>query len=81
LEQWVDEGLPAWFESNLLPVTKAIADRWGRIASEAKRRGQPLGTPDGLIAATAIEHQLLVVTRNTKDFAGLGGQHLQSLGK
>jgi hypothetical protein len=32
LEQWLEEGLPSWFEANLLPVTKAIADRWGQIA-------------------------------------------------
>jgi predicted nucleic acid-binding protein len=31
-----------------------------------------LATADGLIAATALEHDLTLVTRNTKDFAGLG---------
>ena len=35
LEQWVEQGLPAWFEQNLLPVTKAIADRWGRLTIQA----------------------------------------------
>ena len=35
-------------------------------------RGTPLGTADGMIAATALEHDLTVVTRNVKDFAGLG---------
>ena len=72
LEQWLEEGVPAWFESNLLPVTKAIADRWGRITIEAKRKGVTVATADGLIAATALEHGLTVVTRNVKDFDGLG---------
>lgn len=34
--------------------------------------GRPLDVPDGQIAATALEHDLAVVTRNVKDFAGLG---------
>lgn len=72
LEQWLETGLPGWFETNLLPVTKAIGERWGRLAIEAKRKGMTLGTPDGLIAATAFDHGLTVVTRNEKDFEGLG---------
>jgi len=48
---WIG-GLPAWFESNLLPITKAIADRWGRLTIEAKKRGISITTADGLIAAT-----------------------------
>jgi toxin FitB len=34
--------------------------------------GRPLNAPDGMIAATGLEHGLAIVTRNTKDFAGLG---------
>jgi len=65
-------GLPAWFDSNLLPVTKAIADRWGRLTIESKTRGIAITTADGLIAATALEHGLAIVTRNVKDFADTG---------
>jgi len=72
LEEWLERGLPAWFESNLLPVTKAIADRWGRLTIEAKKRGIAITTADGLIAATALEHGLAIVTRNVKDFADTG---------
>jgi predicted nucleic acid-binding protein len=72
LERWLDQGLPDWFSSNLLPVTKDIADRWGRVTIRPKRGGVTLVTPDGLIAATALEHNLTLVTRNVKDFAGLG---------
>lgn len=72
LERWVNEGLPEWFESNLLSVTKPIADRWAQITVQAKTRGSALATTDGLIAATALERGLTLVTRNVKDFEGLG---------
>jgi len=64
-------GIADMVLSNLLPVTKEIADYWGRITIQAKRQGRTLATTDGLIAATAIEHNLTLVTRNTKDFADL----------
>ena len=47
----------------ILPVTDAIAVEWGRIAAL-----RPRGDADGLIAATAIVHDLIVVTRNVGDF-------------
>jgi len=60
------------FHPRLLPVTKAIGDRWAILSAQAQRRGTPLAIIDGLIAATALEYDLTVVTRNGKDFAGLG---------
>jgi predicted nucleic acid-binding protein len=71
LEQWLEEGVPEWFQANLLPVTKTIADRWGQMTIQAKRKGVTISTADGLIAATAIEHGLTLVTRNVKDFGGI----------
>ena len=72
LEEWVQHGLPSWFDSHLLPVTKAVADCWGRITIAAKKQGFQLATADGLIAATAVEHGLIVVTRNVSDFSTCG---------
>jgi len=72
LETWFDTELLSWFRNRILPVTHAIADRWGILDGECQLRGTPLNTADGLIAATALEHDLTVVTRNVKDFAGLG---------
>jgi predicted nucleic acid-binding protein len=83
LEQWVDSDLNGWFGGNLLPVTRAIADRWGILAASSQQNGKPLGNIDGLLAATALEHNLTVATRNTRHFAGLGVALLnpwQSLG-
>jgi toxin FitB len=42
------------------------------LSVRAQRGGTPLATIDGLIAATAVEHDLRLVTRNVAHFAGLG---------
>jgi len=52
-----------------LPVVAGIADRWGLLAAEAKRNGRSLSAIDGLLAATAIHHNLTIVSRNVGDFA------------
>jgi len=71
LEEWVARELDQWFEERLLPVTKAVAERWGVLSARALDKGTPLPNNDGLIAATAIEHDLTLVTRNVRDFVGL----------
>lgn len=70
LEEW-QADIETSFASRLLPVTKAIGDRWAILSAQAQRRGTPLAIMDGFIAATALEHDLTVATRNVKDFAGL----------
>jgi toxin FitB len=72
LEQWLDGDLYGWFGNNLLPVTKEISNRWGIFSAAAQQQGKSLGNIDGLLAATAFEHDLIVVTRNTRRFADLG---------
>jgi predicted nucleic acid-binding protein len=42
------------------------------LDGQCQLKGTPLDTAGGLIAATALEHELTLVTRNTSDFAGLG---------
>jgi len=71
LEDWFHQDLLPLFEDRVLPVTQSITERWGRLSAERQRTGRPLSMPDGLIAATALEHDLILVTRNVKDFAGL----------
>jgi predicted nucleic acid-binding protein len=72
LEKWFHSDLLIWFRDRILPVTYAVADRWGVLEGQCQLKGTPLNTADGMIAATAIEHGLKVVTRNVKDFANLG---------
>jgi len=72
LEEWIEDTLRPWFANRILPVTEEIVERWGLLGAEAKRRGAVLAVVDGLIAATALEHDLTVLTRNVSDFSGTG---------
>lgn len=72
LETWLETDILNLFSGRILPVTRSIAERWGELEARRQRIGHPLHVPDGQIAATALEHDLTVVTRNVKDFAGLG---------
>jgi hypothetical protein len=65
LRLWLEHELPAWFEARVLPVDLAVADRWGRLLAEI---GRPVPTIDSLLAATALHHELRLVTRNDRDF-------------
>ncbi len=66
LERWL-VGLESHYGERILPISAAVADRWGRLSLN-----QPLPATDGLIAATGIEHKLTVVTRNVADFVRSG---------
>ena len=72
LGRWLETDVLLWFDGRILPVTQEIADRWGVIDGTCQLRGTPANTADGMIAATALEHGLTVVTRNVKDFSLFG---------
>ena len=76
LEEWFEHFLLPLFTNRIMPVTQDIGDRWGALTAQCQLRGTPLNTADGLIAATAIEHNLTIVTRNIDDFASLGADIL-----
>jgi predicted nucleic acid-binding protein len=69
LEAWLSGNLLARFEGRILPIDHAIADRWGQITGSLAAQGSPLAVIDGLLAATALHHNLTLVTRNTRDVA------------
>jgi toxin FitB len=72
LEEWLDGALPAWFADRMLPVDRSVAHRWGVLRAQAEVKGRPLPVVDGLLAATALEHGLTVVSRNVEDFPSVG---------
>lgn len=67
LESWLANDLVLRFSGRILDVNLDIAERWGLISAQAKMAGVPLAVVDGLMAATALHHNLTLVTRNTKD--------------
>lgn len=56
------------------PITSSIAQRAGALRGQFQAQGISRSAPDMLIAATAIEHQLVLATRNVRDFLGCGVQ-------
>lgn len=68
LEEWIESGLKPRFAGRILSIDDAVAEQWGILTASAKKNGQPLGAIDGLIAATALNHELTVVTRNVDDY-------------
>ena len=70
LLDWVETELPMFFAGRLLAVDLGVADRWGRLPSAA---GKPLRAIDSLLAATALQHGLAMVTRNVRDFSAVPG--------
>ena len=71
LEVWLTTDLRARFGERILAVDYRVADRWGALAALAKKRGRQISIIDGLLAATAIEHGMVVATRNEADFAAI----------
>ena len=63
---WLENDLPIFFSERILPVDLPVSDLWGRLQSNLK--GHVLPAIDGLLAATALNHNLRLVTRNEKDF-------------
>jgi len=72
LEAWLDGNLALRFAGRILVIDQAVADRWGRISGSSAARKSPLPVIDGLLAATAIEYDLTLVTRGTQHLLGTG---------
>jgi len=72
LESWLDHDLVVRFSSHILPVDLAVAERWGRLAGSKAAKKSPLPVIDGLLAATALHHNLTLVTRDSNHAAITG---------
>lgn len=71
LEGWFREFLIPRFWEKILPINGQVANVWGEYVANSEKKGRILPTIDSIIAATAITHDLHIVTRNVKDFQGL----------
>ena len=71
LEVWCG-SIVGEFEPRTLPIDTAVALRWGELFAEAQANGSTLPMANSLIAATALVHDLTIVTRNVVDFERCG---------
>jgi predicted nucleic acid-binding protein len=68
LSVWL-ENLQASLGERILPFTGDTAGYWGEMCARVEAVGKPMAAFDSIIAATAVEHGLALVTRNVQDFA------------
>lgn len=67
-ERWIENDLSEQFEGRILPFDDKAARIWGRLMGDGDRKGHTPAAADAQIAAIAIEHGLVLVTRNVRDF-------------
>ncbi len=70
-ETWLTDDIPDRFGDRILGIDPSIAKSWGDLMALSQRRGANVQAMDGLLAATAHARGLVLVTRNTRDFAKL----------
>lgn len=72
LESWLRVDLRLRFQGRILTIDETIAERWGALSATAAKKGRPVPVIDGLLAATALHHDLMLVTSNDRDVSGTG---------
>jgi toxin FitB len=72
LEVWLNVALPSQFAGRVLPLDGDTFTTWGRMVAQQRREGNPMGVINSLIAATALHHSMVLVTRNADDFKVTG---------
>ncbi len=72
LSDWVTHRIRPMFATRILPLDEEILLKWRLLVEEGRKLGYNYSQPDLLIAATALHHGLIVVTRNIRDFEKAG---------
>jgi predicted nucleic acid-binding protein len=68
LNDWLAHKVRPMFEQRILPVTEDIMFKWRLLVDDGRKAGYTFSQPDLIIAATALDHGLTVVTRNVSDY-------------
>ena len=69
---WVNNDLVTRFSDRILSLDNQTLSIWGSLKARLEKSGQPLPVMDSLIAATALQHNLILVTQNVVDFRARG---------
>lgn len=72
LGEWLLGDLIPSFEGRILEFDRKVVIRWGMLLGECRRQGINLPIVDSQIAAVALQHELILVTENIKDFLHTG---------
>lgn len=72
LHRWLEEDLMVRFHGRIIPLDQQVIIEWGRVSAEVEARGKPLSAMDGMVAATARAHHLVLITYNREIFAETG---------
>lgn len=67
LKDWLEQRVIDRFAARTITLDAEVALRWGLLQAQTAKAGKPMPVIDSLIAATALTHELTLVTRNTKD--------------
>ena len=65
---WLTHKVRPMFDQRVLPVTEDIMFKWRLLVEDGRKSGHTFSQPDLIIAATALEHGLTVVSRDTSDY-------------
>ncbi|WP_076998142.1 type II toxin-antitoxin system VapC family toxin [Variovorax sp. KK3] len=68
LSDWLDHKVRPMFDQRVLEVSEDVMFRWRLLVEEGRKVGHTFSQPDLIIAATALQHGLTVVTRDTGDY-------------
>ena len=71
LQQWM-QSLEQHYADRILPINNETAQIWGTVTANAQQAGTIIPMADGLIAATAIQNGMHIMTRNTDHFQATG---------
>lgn len=72
LNDWLAHKLRPMFAERVLPVSEDIMFRWRILVEQGRKAGHTFSQPDLIIAATGLEHGLVVVSRDTSDYEKAG---------
>lgn len=75
-ERWIEQDLARQFDGRILPFDGRSAVIWGRLMGDGDRAGRRPAAADAQIAAVALRYELVLVTRNVRDFVRLDLQLL-----
>jgi hypothetical protein len=74
LNEWLTNRVRPMFDQRVLPITEDTMLQWRLLVEEGRQTGHTFSQPDLIIAATAIQHGLTVVTRDRSDYDRAGVQ-------